>query len=721
MSDAKVRAYRGGPRNDVLDLTQGSVWRGVNGKILDRHAMILVPPHDGAKGLLRVTVTGHGASGGKHIRTSPEVESFLGDYRLVYPGLAGTVTQTVASVTPSAVASIVVATLGGTVASDAASVKPVIVRHFVSNLGVNSSGDAACGLRLYQNDRWTADRNFVTGCDVCVAVATGKNIAAVATAPVATTTVKPYPTVNLDAPFESYEPGFIIRSTHDIVAEVLTGGLSAMDLYEAVKRAALPIPVMCGTVTVGHVRGLRYVPKGARNAAHILATLGLVESWHGKSFADINVFLHGTSRFNVTHVELTAKWNGMVYDLHKPTQFAPVTTVPAVTNTLTVPNMANGGQTTDAVRFMLNGLVAPKPVQPDNELDQVYAKTTAGYKDRSTDERSVIATTVKASRKTMRDLVSKLHSLPLKVLHKGASVGTVERVEYQPRDVGCIEVGMHLIEPWSTLAINGRVEIALVQTTDHNAPYYLNKVTYHVTIVESVTFISQFNVTDEGVIVVDIPEVAAKEVVASVKDTAPVATVVNPADTTLAAVGVLYDAASPNNPTPGKATFVLQSSEETLAADKAIKAKQAADAKVPVCLASDEEVARLSTLRSMRGLGSGFGKRYAGSPKEQEDYLAWVKTQLSDPDTLTAYRKEYIDFRIGGGEFKQANVDLADQMGKLLGFSQDDVDATMKLIHHKSRELSNADADVKVDLTLQQTMRLLIRTELKNCIAAQRK
>ncbi len=721
------RTYRGGPRNTIYDLTQNSVWRGVNGKIMDRQATILVPPHDGAKGLLRVTVTGHGLNGGKEIKTSPEVESFLGDYRLVTAGIPGTVTQTTATLTPAAtpIAVAPVSLSAGTrqgMAQTAA--VQAIVRHYL-----HDGTTAACGLRLQVNDRWTTERNFVMGCDVCVSKATSTEVKsgapakhylpqvgdagysngmtacgvrlnsvlftslphdvtgcvscinAALVAKSAQAAIVPH---DLSFAIDTYEPGYIIRATGDVPVVVDTGSATALVLSEAVKKAVLPKPVNCGTVTVGHIRHLRYEPQQGSSKARIIATVHLIDSWQGKPFKDINVFLHATNG-NVTYLELSAK---------SASQSSSMPYQPeALRFTISMP---------PHVAPVARAMASTESERTYTDLDCPQETTSPGYSMRSSDERDVVVTTGQASANTLRGLMNCIHGLPIQVRHNDLGVGTIERIRYVPTSKGrpaYLEVGLHLIAPWATIARDQVVYFALVLTKNPNGWNGKEHITFHGVISDKNPFI----VNDKGAIIVEVAKTTVKEPLHGTP--APVVT----------------------KPVPEAALHTLSQREleatakSQLALD-ALKKKAIEDAKPPVCLATDEEVERLSTLQSMKSLGLAFGKRSGISepPEKRAEYINWCRTQLSEVATLEAYRKEYAGnvAVVGSSNPYAENNATVDTLREHLGFSVEDTDMLRRLGGYRSRELSNKDADLKVELTLQQALRLLVRTEYKRCMAA---
>jgi hypothetical protein len=262
------RVYVGGPRNQASDLLPGSVWKGVNGTIKNRTATVDAGPHLGEKGLNRVTVTGH-MPGGVVKKTSPEVVSFLADYRLV-TAAAPPVVASPAAMVPAAAAA----------------------RHYMPLAGEPgaNSNKTSCGARL--NDVFfTAERDFVVGCETCVKAAQQSLAGLVGK------------TSNVGLPTEVVEPGYIIRDSSDRIVKIDTGSTSATILRSIVAAARLPQPVQSHGVTVGKIRVLRFVPADSLGPAHIIAFVKLVDSWASKSLVATPVYLHETGGA-VTHLQI---------------------------------------------------------------------------------------------------------------------------------------------------------------------------------------------------------------------------------------------------------------------------------------------------------------------------------------------------------------------------------------------------------------------------------
>jgi hypothetical protein len=150
-----------GPENTIGDVLTSSVWRGVSKTVEGRQAMVNDAFEDltietGTKIRLKVT----GSAPGKLPRnTTPAIDSFLSDYRLVTPGIPGT-----CKITPTPPAPVIVATPA--VAADASATVPSVDLpaedvHYVRGTDTRTVCNRGRGLVKYVDDSAKA------GCTAC--------------------------------------------------------------------------------------------------------------------------------------------------------------------------------------------------------------------------------------------------------------------------------------------------------------------------------------------------------------------------------------------------------------------------------------------------------------------------------------------------------------------------------------------------------------------------
>lgn len=151
-----------GPENTIDDVLKSSVWRGVSKTVEGRQAMVNDAFEDltietGTKIRLKVT----GSAPGKLPRnTTPAIDSFLSDYRLVTPGIPGT-----CKITPTPPAPVIAATPA--VAADASATVPAVVDlpsedlHYVRGTEFRTMCNKGRGLVKYVDDAAKA------GCTAC--------------------------------------------------------------------------------------------------------------------------------------------------------------------------------------------------------------------------------------------------------------------------------------------------------------------------------------------------------------------------------------------------------------------------------------------------------------------------------------------------------------------------------------------------------------------------